>query len=159
MRLAAGVRAERWHLGSALGAQLTLERPFSVTWVGAQVGYLVGLPTSSHFSARELQLGGELGWQPPGSFGIRGALTFGLSVLGATPESGARAQSSTTSSLPFFGVNFSRPLDLGWVGLVPVLGFRVFQRERGVNIDASEQLGLPSFALQASLNLALKLGG
>ena len=45
------------------------------------------------------------------------------------------------------------------MALVPVIGFRAFARDRAVDIDKREQLALPSLALQASLNLQLKLGG
>ena len=62
-RIAAGIRAEHWQPGSALGAQLGLEVQTSAVSVAAQGAYLVGLPSTARFSAGEWQLGGEFGWQ------------------------------------------------------------------------------------------------
>ncbi len=157
--LSAGVRAEHWHLGSALGAQLGVARPFGQGWLSAQLGYLVGVPTTAQFSVHELQFGGELGWQPSHALGLRGAFGVGLSVLGVTPDSNVSARSPTTSSLPFLSVSLTRAVDFGSVALVPVVGFRAFPRARAIDIDSTKKLELPGFAPQASLNLALKFGG
>jgi hypothetical protein len=157
--LSAGVRAEHWHLGSALGAELGLARPLGEGWLVAQAGYLVAIPAPARFSVRELQLGGELAWQPSQTLGLRGALGVGLSVLGVTPESGVSARNATTSSLPFLGLSLTRAVELGSVALVPVLGFRAFPHARAIDVDSTKKLELPAFAPQAALNFAVKLGG
>jgi len=158
--LSAGLTGERWQRAWALGPQLGLERSLgSAWWIGGQLGYLLASPRSARFSASELQFGGQLGWQPSALLGVRGALTFGLSALHASPESGVSAQNGTTSTLPFVGLDFSRPVDLGPFALLPSAGLRGFLQARTVELDAQEQFELPVFALHATLNLALKLGG
>jgi hypothetical protein len=158
--LSAGLRGERWHRSSGLGPQLGLERALAAAWLSIHAGYLLSVPTSARFSAHELQLGVQLGWQPDGVLGLRGALDSGLSAFGASPATGVSATNDRTSStLPFVGLELSRPTDFGSVALVPVAGLRAFASARAVRVDGQEAMALPNLALQASLNLALKIGG
>ena len=156
----AGPRAELWHSGWALGGQLGVQRALASTFVAIRAGYLVNLPVSTQFSAHELQFGAELGYQPQGLLGLRGALGIGVSVFGATPAAGVSAQDgSDSSTLPGLSVELSRPVALGPLSLLPAVGVRAFTSARSVRVDGEEVLALPALAAQASLSLALKLGG
>jgi hypothetical protein len=158
--LSAGPRSELWSDGSGLGAQLGLLRNLSSTFLALHAAYLVSLPTSTRFSAYELQFGAQAGWQPAGLLGLRGALGLGLSVFSATPSEGVSVQSgSTNSTLPCLSVELSRPIEFGALALLPAAGLRAFTRTRSVLIDGQQVLALPALALEASLSLALKVGG
>ncbi len=139
----------------------------STAWAGAETerpvlghGYLVSLPRSTQFSARDLQFGAQIGWQPPALFGFRGALGVGLSVFGVSPAAGISVQNgSTHSTLACLSVELSRPVEFGVLALLPTAGLRAFNRSRSVFIDDQPVLALPALALEAGLSLALKVRG
>jgi hypothetical protein len=158
--LFAGPRVELWSGGSGLGGQLGLQQKFGSAFVAGHGGYLLNLPPSSQFSAHELQFGAQIGWQPQSLFGLRGALGVGVSVFGATPAAGVSAQGgSTSSTLLCLSVELSRPVEFGALALLPAAGLRGFTRSRSVLVDGEQVLALPALTLEASLNLALKVGG
>jgi len=156
----AGMRAEPWRDGFGLGAQLGAEHVFGAGFASIQGGYLFGFPSSTLFSAREVQFGAQLGWQPQRLLGVRGAFGFGLSVLGASPAAGVSSPSDITSSAaPFLSVELSRPLQLTDIGLLPVIGLRAFPNARSVQVNGQPALTLPAVTMEASLNFALRVGG
>lgn len=155
----AGARGELWSNGSGLGGQLGVEQKRNSGFVAVHAGYLLSLPPSTRFSAHDLQFGAQIGWQPQGLLGLRGALGVGLSLFAASPAPGVRAQSDTSSTLPCLSVELSRPFEFGAVALLPALGLRAFTRSRAVLIDGERMLALPALAPEASLSLALKVGG
>ena len=158
--LFAGPRVELWSGGSGLGGQLGLQHKFGSAFVAGHEGYLLNLPSSSQFSAHELQFGAQIGWQPQTLFGLRGALGVGVSVFSATPAAGVSAQGgSTSSTLLCLSVELSRPVEFGALALLPAAGLRGFTRSRSVLVDGERELALPALALEASLSLALKVGG
>jgi len=157
--ISAGPRAELWHSGWALGGQLGLQRKWTSTFAAIRAAYLFGLPVSSEFSAYELQLGAEFGFQPAGALGLRGALGLGLSFFGVSPATGVSALDGSSSTLPCVSFEISRPVALGPLALLPAVGARAFARSRGVRVDGQEVLALPALSLAASLSLALKVGG
>ncbi|HEY3252883.1 MAG TPA: hypothetical protein VGJ91_03010 [Polyangiaceae bacterium] len=157
--LSAGPRVEPWSSGSGLGGQIGVQQKLSAAFLAIHAGYLLSLPASSRFSAHDLQLGAQMGWQPPALFGLRAALGVGLSQFGASPAPGVSAQNSTSSTLPCLSVELSRPIEFGSLALLPAAGGRVFKRSRSVVIDGEPVLALPALALEVSLSLALKVGG
>ena len=82
--LSAGLRAELWSSGSGLGPQLGLQQKLGAAFFAFHAGYLLSLPSSTQFSAHDLQFGAHIGWQPQPLFGLRGALGVGLSIFGAS---------------------------------------------------------------------------
>jgi hypothetical protein len=155
----AGPRAESWTSGSGLGPQLGLQQQLDSAFVAIHGGYLLSLPPSSRFSAHDLQFGVQIGWQPPPLFGLRGALGIGSSRFGASPAPGVSAQNGTNSTLPWLSLELSRPVEFGALALLPAAGLRAFTRSRSIVIDGEPVLALPALALEASLSLALKVGG
>jgi len=158
--VSAGLRAEPWSHGWGLGPQLGLEQRLNTAFLAIQGGYLFALPSSTQFSAHDLQFGAQIGWQPRPLFGFRGALGVGLSVFGVSPQVGVSAQNGTTrSTLACLSLELSRPIEFGAFALLPNAGLRAFTRSRSVFIDEQEVLALPGLALEAGLSLALKVGG
>jgi len=156
----AGFRAEPWSGGSGLGAQLGAEHVFGAGFASIQGGYLFGVPSSAQFSAREVQFGTQLGWQPPQLLGLRGAFGGGLSVLGVSPAAGVSTPSGGTSSTaPFLSVELSRPIRFNAFGLLPMIGMRAFPAARAVQVDGQRAFSVPAVALEASLNFMLRAGG
>ncbi|HEY3668624.1 MAG TPA: hypothetical protein VGL19_21655, partial [Polyangiaceae bacterium] len=156
--VSAGARTELWQHGSGLGAQLGLEHDLPSAFLALQLGYLAAVPTSSRFSARQIPVGAQLGWRPRNALGFRAALGVGLSVFAATPAAGVSAQSGKTLTLPFLGVELSRPVELGAFALLPALGATAFSSSRTVKVDDEVVLTLPALVLSAGLAVALKLG-
>jgi len=158
--LAAGLRAESWSSGSALGGQLGLQQKLDSAFLAVHAGYLVSVPRSAQFSAHELQVGAQIGWQPQPLGGLRAALGVGLSQFGADPASGISVQNGSTSSiLPCLSAQLSRPVEFGAFALLPAVGLRAFTRSRSVLIDGQRVLALPALALEASLSFAVRVGG
>lgn len=157
--VSAGLRTEFWRHGSGLGAQLGLEHQLASAFLALQAGYLAAVPTSSRFSAREIGIGAQLGWRPQRALGLRAALGVGLSLFGTTPAAGVSAQSGKSLTLPFFGIELSRPVELGAFAVVPALGATAFSSSRTVKVDQADVLTVPALAVSASMALALKLGG
>ena len=157
--LAAGPRAELWSHGWGLGAQVGAQHEFGAVFLAVHAGYLLSVPTSTQFSAHDLGFGAQLGWQPRALLGFRGALGVGFSVFGASPEAGVSAESGKSSTLPCLSVELSRPVEFGAFALLPAAGARAFARARSVQVDGQEVLALPAVALEASLSVALKVGG
>ena len=157
--LFAGPRAELWSSGWGLGAQLGLQQKLNSVFLALHGGYLVSLPSSTQFSARELQFGAQIGWQPQPLFGFRGALGIGLSLFGVSPGAGVSVENGSTRTLPCLSLELSRPVELGAFALLPAVGLRAFTSARSVLVDQQEVLSLPALALEASLSLALKVGG
>jgi hypothetical protein len=156
--ISAGTRAELWHNGGALGGQLGLQRKWASMFVAVRAAYLVNVPGPTDFSAHELQLGAEIGLEPQGLLGLRGALGVGSSTFDVTPAAGVSTQNSTSSTLACLSFELSRPVAFGRFALVPALGGRAFSRARRVSVDGQELLALPAVALEASLSFSLKAG-
>jgi hypothetical protein len=157
--MSAGFRGEPWHSGGALGGQLGVQCQWPSAFATIRAAYLFGLPGATQFSAHELQFAAEIGFQPQGWLGLRGALGVGSSTFAVSPAADVSTQNgSTSSTLPFLGFELSRPFTFGRLALVPALGGRAFSRARRVSVDGQEVLAVPALAFAASLSLALKVG-